>query len=165
MEPLSKKQVREAENDQCVGGMRNPNSAVARNPQLQRIGSSVRRVLDEAVRDFPEILKLTRALKGDVNAEEIDELAGSCKKAWKATAERLAASLGCKDWEHEGPTGWRTNLLRAIVKAANDPDVDVADWLDGNTPLGIKQEVPYRGVFPESRQLRARRIHLASHQS
>lgn len=54
-----------------------------------------------------------------------------------------------------GPTGWRWQLLEAILIHAGDPDVDVARWLDGHTPLGIKSEIVPRGIFPRTEQTAA----------
>ena len=28
--------------------------------------------------------------------------------------------------------------------------MDIPDWLDGNTPLGVHLDIPYRGIFPKS---------------
>ena len=42
----SARRDRDEADDQCVGGLRNPNQAVARNPHLRMIGKRVRKVLN-----------------------------------------------------------------------------------------------------------------------
>ena len=71
--------------------------------------------------------------------------------AAQIVAQTICAAFQCKEEASvKGPTGWRTGVIRTLTKASGDPDIDVADWLDGNTPLGINKEIPYRGVFPKS---------------
>lgn len=40
--------------------------------------------------------------------------------------------------------------MNAITTKAGDVDTDVGEWLRGNTPLGITESIPPRGVFPPS---------------
>ena len=44
--------------------------------------------------------------------------------------------------------GVQINLLRTLGEMSEDPDVDVPDWLAGNTPVGIERPITPRGVFP-----------------
>ena len=46
----SAKQVRQEQNNACIGGLRNPNRAVAQSPRLRDMGSKLRRVLEAAMR-------------------------------------------------------------------------------------------------------------------
>lgn len=57
--------------------------------------------------------------------------------------------------DKQGPTGWRWALVDRIVRKAGDLDVDVAEWLRGDTPLGIRKAIPRRGVFPATEPTRA----------
>ena len=78
------------------------------------------------------------------------------EKAGLRVAAAMAASLGRPQAASTlGPTGWRWQLLEAILIHAGDPDVDVARWLDGHTPLGIKSEIVPRGIFPRTEQTAA----------
>ena len=52
----SKKEVREWENDQATGGLRNPWVAVARNYGLRRLGLRVRQAFDRLVPKHPQAL-------------------------------------------------------------------------------------------------------------
>jgi hypothetical protein len=40
--------------------------------------------------------------------------------------------------------------VQAWVEAAGDPDCDLARWLLEGAPLGVREDIPSRGVFPEA---------------
>ena len=65
------------------------------------------------------------------------------------SAARLAEITGTKHWNERGPTTWRWILMRDIGEAAADPDLDVPTWFGKGTPLGIKEPIRARGVFPQ----------------
>ena len=153
----SKKEIREEENEASLGGMRNPNKAVAKLAGWRNLASGLRRALSEAVSAHPEIFQVL----DDIRAEKelSDDVVAKClTPVAEAAAAALAKELGGScDWEKKGPTGWRTELIRRITEVAEDPDVDIADWLGGNTPLGINKEIPSRGVYPKSDETEAQR--------
>ena len=42
----------------------------------------------------------------------------------------------------------QAKLLRALVRAAGDPDTSIPEWLSGYTPLGIELPIQTHGIFP-----------------
>ena len=146
---VSAKTVREIENEECVGGMRNPNRAVARSKPWQVLGGTLRKLADEALDDDDTIPQLLRKLRAGENLEE-QPLFMQCVEA---SGEGLAASM-CRSFNlgkegmATGPSGWRWKLMQRITQEAEDEDVDVACWMQGSTPLGISEPIPARGIFP-----------------
>ena len=50
---------------------------------------------------------------------------------------------------YSGPAeGLSADLVRALINHAQDPDICLPDWLQGNTPVGIEREIPAYGIFP-----------------
>ena len=47
---------------------------------------------------------------------------------------------GSADHHHPAST-WRYEIIRHLGRAANDPDVYVADWLQHGAPMGISQVI------------------------
>ena len=77
----------------------------------------------------------------------------------ESTAWMMAKELGAQNKEvlDKGPTVWRSKLIEAITEAAGDPDVDVAELLKGDTPLGVETETKSRGAFPKCAATEAQR--------
>lgn len=147
---VSAKEEREQENEECIGGMRNPHHAVAKNSGWVSWGRAARAALDEVLQLHPEVLRLVDRLGTEMSDTEVTRLQEQLHAAGTAGAERLAELLHMKKEEgsREGPTGWRCSLMSAITTQVNDADVDVAGWLGGATPLGITKSIPPRGIFP-----------------
>lgn len=52
--------------------------------------------------------------------------------------------------------GYQRGLLKAMLTQANDPDTDVLPtWLVEGCPIGICEDTPYTGVFPQTDGLTA----------
>ena len=47
-----------------------------------------------------------------------------------------------------GPGGLFPGLFEGLTQAAQDPDVNVHNWLRGEVPLRITTRIPPGGVFP-----------------
>jgi len=133
--------------------MRDPQRAVARLPTLQAWGKQASAALDEVLRRNPSFLSLVDRLGTEIDAEEAGNLLASIGKK---AAQALCVSLGLPmESTATGPTGWRWRLMAAIGDKAKDPDKDVPVWFSGQTPLGIKEPIPNRGVFPTTGQTKA----------
>lgn len=146
----SKKEVREEENEEAIGGMRNPNKAVARSAAWRRIGGKLRNILDESLdecMDHP-VYQLIQKLRSKESVDHPD-FQRYLADMGESTAAKIAKALNSPDALERGPSGWRWRLIETITNEAEDPDVDVAAWLAGNTPLGIDKPIPPRGVFPQ----------------
>ena len=68
----SKKSEKEEENDNCIGGLRNPWKAVTRNQGLATAGSAVWDIFEEVVHAHPDAMTIADTL-GTSSAEEPPE--------------------------------------------------------------------------------------------
>ena len=129
---MSKSELREQQNAECVGGLRDPRRAVARSLALQRTGLAVREVIDKFL--SPRIL--------DSNTCPFDdELVLACRRE---LADRFSASA-------VSSTGYQAELFECLMTKAQDPDAQVLPtWLRQGFPLGITQEITHTGVFPRT---------------
>ena len=85
----------------------------------------------------------------DPESRTIDSLGSVEVLAELDQAAKKARALLAREFKTElVETGVQHILLRTLGKLSEDPDVDVPDWLAGNTPLGIERPILPRGVFP-----------------
>lgn len=129
--------------------MRNPAQSVTRVPGWEHTGWRLSRLLNDEVSRSPALTQALDAMTSEKDRDSaVPALQEQLEKAGLRVAAAMAASLGRPQAASTlGPTGWRWQLLEAILIHAGDPDVDVARWLDGHTPLGIKSEIVYLGEF------------------
>lgn len=141
--PLTRARVREAENQACLGGLRNPNRAVARSPGLRAVGERVRGLLQTFVEEKPHLDAVLDQL-GSAEAEgfileDITELRRRLAEEFQiAAAEEVS---NCRIY-------W-TECWEKLVAVARDPETMVPCWLRNGFPLGIRHEIAPVGVFPE----------------
>ena len=64
------------------------------------------------------------------------------QSAAEATANEIGKHFGDDNALQSGPSGWKWRLMQHITEASEDPDVDVAKWMQGHTQLGIKSRMP-----------------------
>ena len=140
----SAKQVRERENEACIGGLRAPWRSIAALHTSQTTGALVKEALRKAVAEHPALLM---AADGDKDFDPTD----AAQMAGVERARHLVAeALGVVHPQPMGrSTSWQPHLVQAWVEAANDPDVDLAGWLRKGAPLGVREDLPSRGIFPE----------------
>jgi hypothetical protein len=146
----SMKEVRDEENTHALGGMRNPNAAVASLKGWPQVGNTLRSVLDDVMDECPLIEEMIAKLRNKENPENCSLYMQSLAAAAEAAAAKIGKRLEITGAMQTGPSGWRWKLMQGITALAGDPDVDVADWMGGCTPLGIKRTIPSRGIFPAS---------------
>ena len=114
-------------------------------------GRMASRALDEALSLCPDFVSMVDRLGAEMSPEETEASAKTLLEGGRVAAAKLAWMMGGKDIaETKGPTGWRWALMRSIIQATGDPDVDLPGWFQGNTPLGVTEPIPSRGIFPES---------------
>ena len=124
------------ENEQAIGGLRDPRRAVARSSSLRQTGAQIRHVMDEFLSD--ELVA------------KFENANGQCpfsSELVQAARFRLAQSF------HTEPAadGYQTNLFKTILHSAKDPDRDtIPQWLEYGFPLGIEEPIANNGVFPET---------------
>ena len=69
---------------------------------------------------------------------------------------RLAKELGATRVKRQDENIiYEGDLVERIVKDAEDPEVDVPQWIKEGTPAGVKQKMPGRGTFPAKEPTRA----------
>ena len=56
---------------------------------------------------------------------------------------------------HHPKSRWKFGLLRRLQKLGEDPDTDVADWLEHGAPAGFARRVPPGPFFPRVSTQRA----------
>ena len=132
---------RELENSLCVGGLRDPQAAVAKSWKLRQVGARLRAVLD---------IHLTTAV-----TQQFEDEPQSCpfsvaelREVRTAVAKEFNA-----DVSHEG---YEAELFGALLKTADDPDAaTIYDWLKFGFPLGVKCKIKNNGVFPATDEVSA----------
>ena len=143
--PLSEKDVRAAENDACVGGLRAPWRSVRRLPMLAHLGRGLRQLLERFVDD--NVWTLALANGGDaarciVDRPELDELRRS-----------VAGACGVPDCDVSpgARTPWRPGVVEAHIQAAKDPETELVGWLRTGAPIGVARPIVACGVFPPAK--------------
>ena len=137
------KAAREQANEACVGGLRAPWRATKVLHLSAEAGVKVKEALRQALTEHPALMK---AVDGDKLFDpETPEQKAGVERARALVAEALGV-------EHPQPMGrstsWQPHLVQAWTAAANDLDIDLARWLLEGAPLGVREDIPARGVFP-----------------
>ena len=138
------KAERERQNAEALGGLRNPNRAVAKSPKLREVERRARRILEHIGQNSGHRLAIQEVidkLGGEEShgfpAELVKELRQALRTEFNANASNSKALF---DYE----------LWRAVLKAANDPEEEVPNWLEHGCPTGIGDSVIRGcGVFPK----------------
>jgi hypothetical protein len=141
---VAAKEVREKENAAAIGGLRNPNKAVAKSKDLQEVGRRARAVFEKLGEEAgyrAEVVATVNTL-GDKNAE------GFSKDIVEKLRTALRKEFNAK--ESTKSTVFDYELWRTLLQAAGDVEVDVPDWLENGCPTGIGKSIIHdRGVFPK----------------
>ena len=136
------KAAREAENIEALGGLRNPNRAVARSPSLRAVGSRIRQILDRIGRNSEHRLAVQKVYM----KLGTSEAQGFPAELFQEVRHALQTEFGS---EASGETIFDHKLFEALLRAAGDPDVEVPKWLEHGCPTGIGQSVIHGcRVFP-----------------
>ena len=148
----TKRQLREEANLNCIGGLRNPFSAISHLPTWRRVGIAVRIALQEALKDAQDQPAAVLDMMGTDRAHGFDGSTLSQARRRVLDAVRhvsgrtpvCSLASQCSLPDH----GLQAELLAALVAAAQDPDVSVPEWAQGKTPLGISMPILSHGIFP-----------------
>eukprot|EP00435_Cladocopium_sp_Y103_P022183 s718_g5.t1 len=135
--------------------MRHPRKAVQRSPLSQAWGAKASKALNDALTTTPEAMALAWKVGAEMRPEEAQAAQQTLREIGRKGAAALANITKSHQWEQEGPTGWRWSLVRDITAAVQDPDTDIATWLQGQTPLGISEDIVPRGIFPPAEPTKA----------
>ena len=135
----SNKWKREVENENCIGGLRNPSSSIRKLPNWREVGARLFWLFEEVMNNNP---KLKLIVKDVGNTDPVDHSADI-----QRIRNHFAHGLGLADRGPSQQSLWGT-LLKHLVAQSGDPDVEAASWPDIGTPLGILNAIPPGGVFP-----------------
>ena len=136
---ITKREVRECESNTCIGGLRNPNRAVAKSATLRKVGVRVRKVLESVVQGIPSTL----AKGAKIGTEDAVDFTD---REIKFTRKALAKEFNI---DYPGQlSGYWAGLFKALIVDSGDLDVDIPDWIDRGFPLGIDRPIVARGIFP-----------------
>jgi hypothetical protein len=138
-------QARRLEDEACYGGLRDPFLVVQLAPRWQVVGKLLSAIIDRVLLDHSMVLAEVAALAGPHRADS--RIAEVVSAAAEDVRTRAAAAFGARSVKLSAG-GYCADLVRAITAKAADPDIDVAGWMEGHTPLGVNATVQPRGVFP-----------------
>lgn len=137
---LSRGQIREQENVECVGGLRDPRRAVARSKPLQLVGQQLRACLDPLLSN--EVLEEFENADGQLLPNDL---------IW-AARQRLAQTFHTEVLKE----GYQSEIIHAVLSEANDPDTHTLhEWLTSGFPLGISEGICNNGIFPKTDEVSA----------
>ncbi|CAK0883204.1 unnamed protein product, partial [Prorocentrum cordatum] len=135
--------AREAANNAALGGLRDPNRAVARSVGLRRTGARVRKVLDEVL----DRSSFKESVVSVIDQMGTDQCNGFSQEAVEFTQEALRKELGAS--RSDPGTVFDHQLWKSLLDAAGDPETEVPGWLRHGCPTGIgESEVRTCGIFP-----------------
>ncbi len=141
------KEIREAENRNAIGGMRNPKRSVRRLSGLLEVGADLREDWRSLVEDFPGVMETARKY-GTKKCELIPEALEEWKKHLREYLEvKEAAGFMVKEnWEFRSPLD--ADLWDGWHKTTNDPENCIGMWAREGAPLGMEVPIPTCGIYP-----------------
>jgi len=143
------KAIREAQNTDCIGGLRNPNMAVAHSKGLQSTGRRIRGTLDKLLQD--------ELWLGEETTSVVDSIGKPGCKGFSANAilkarAALAAEFGSTFPEVEVGNNrslFQSNLWEAMLADAGDPETEIVGWMRHGCPTGgVDSRIHTCGIFP-----------------
>ena len=122
--------------------MRDPHISLEKVPGWAPFGMKLSRCLDKVLEQHQD--------KWETMMDQINEDAEGFPAAMEEDARRAVDNLlGLKNRRtYKGHI--RTDIMEAMTAQAKDPDDVLHEWLSGQTPLGIKNPIQCRGIFPLS---------------
>ena len=135
------REIRSRENDECVGGLRNPIA-----------GWPVRLPLRRWV--FPQTLlepgvEQQRPREIDrVHAIELHGCEPFSSQFVYSARHRLKAALQVKDGPTPRAHGYDADLIEALLRQSGDLETALPGWLREGFPLGIETVIENCGIFP-----------------
>lgn len=137
------------QDEEALGGMRNPAKSIGRLPRTKELGSLVRELIDTCLSKYPELKQTARdILEGKEEVTQLtpdvaDKLREATKKMLHADDLPEKTTVGETPLQAEVIWGWGDN--------SDDPDAAVlATWLRIGAPLGFDEHIKRTGVFPPS---------------
>ena len=146
---MSKKELKETQDNFYLGGMRNPALAVSKMRRLGKTGMVIRRAWEKFWEKYEdEAIKLaedygTKEAKYDENI-----LKGWREKILEALRAEEEEGVRLKDnFMFKSPLNVR--VWKTWINASGDPDTALKDWIEEGVPLGMNKPIPpSNGIFP-----------------
>ena len=138
---------REQENEECIGGLRNPVKSLERVPGWYRVGSRLFWTIENLQQVDTQFHDLYNIVGANVDFNFEDAL----DKLRNAMATEFSVGSPPK-------SGLWSELMVQMTKDANDPDTEAATWPQRGTPLGILEEIVPGGVFPRDEEHNPREL-------
>ncbi len=136
----SLREQREWENQQAVGGLRNPYQAVARTPSMWKVGGLMRAAVLKAMKKEVNRLPTGRA-------EDLYGLTqGLDPVLVKAAIKELTMVTGTSP--EEEPKPYRSEMIKRLLEIGGGPEKHVPVWMEEGFPLGIEVPLETNNVFP-----------------
>ena len=143
--PLTAREVRQKENSEALGGMRNPQNAVRRIPAARRVGHLLFLALRALLMAFPNELEVLSMLGSEACP---GFSTGFLEKARADCANVLGFTYDPSDFAHDSPL--LPGFFEAYVEQTGDPEKHLGEWIRYGAPLGIRNELVPSGIFPLS---------------
>ena len=136
------KDIRRKENEEALGGMRDPRLSIQKLPEAYTVGRKLRKVLERFLDQEPGTIDI---VKRALNKEPIEFPKHHLRRLRRAISKALGNHTASDD-KQDGIYG---RIIRDWCRAVGDPDEVIATWLYLGAPIGIINPVEHTGVFPQ----------------
>ena len=138
---------RDLENDQAIGGMRNPKTSLERLPKSAEIGKAISIFLRDAAM-HPSVQGTVDDLMDARPSEGIAKhLVEECRKLVLHILNFKPETLPTRSAKASSPIN--PEVLWAWGQVTDDPDSQtLARWVLEGAPLGFSEAIPLNGIFP-----------------
>ena len=130
-------EVRERENSECIGGLRNVKRAVSKSTSLRTVGRQLRQCVNDWMLDS-DIDSLNANIQCGIDSSRLQELRKVASTAFEVEVSEIGLPL---------------ELWKKLLSEANDPEKDILpNWIEQGFPLGINSCIDHSGVFPVTQE-------------
>ena len=141
------KEIREEENTRCLGGQRNPRTALGRVPGLRVVGHLVRAVYRAFRARHPkEVDQVPIGFGTPGAAPPSEELVKAFRRELRSALGAAPEFRPTRRYGAESPL--QANLIDKWLAKAGDPERALKGWIEDGVPLGIEAPIECFGVFP-----------------
>jgi hypothetical protein len=143
----SAREIKRAEDEAALAGMRNPASVCKAWPALV----TAMRPVQVALLQWHRAHSTFRGLAGVCGSEP--SRAAPSDKAVRAMRAQVSVAVGltaAKGEEANPSSTWKYQLVRSTQTLCEDPDVHLSTWLEEGAPMGLARPIERSGLFPET---------------
>ena len=143
----TKRQQKEQENADCMGGMRNPSRAVSRNGALRLTSRKVKGVVEAFLKEKASRIDIATLFGSEgyqgPDPEEVLHLREIIRIVLEAPVEPTL------EYRWGAPSPLQGEILHAWIVQGQDPEILMRDWIQTGAPFSINVDIPGVGVFPK----------------